>query len=65
MTIDPVRAWKDADYRASLTIEQQALVPANPAGAIELTEDELSGVAGAALPPWLVSLFCCLTLNCL
>ena len=33
-----VRAWKDPDYRRSLTAEQQAQVPAHPAGAIEIEE---------------------------
>lgn len=44
--IDIVRAWKDEDYRLSLTEAQRASLPANPAGAIELTEVELSSVAG-------------------
>jgi len=33
-----VRAWKDPDYRRSLTAEQRAQVPAHPAGAIEFQE---------------------------
>ncbi len=44
--IDIVRAWKDEEYRLSLTETQRASLPANPAGAIELTEIELSSVAG-------------------
>jgi mersacidin/lichenicidin family type 2 lantibiotic len=44
--VDIVRAWKDAAYRESLTEEQRALVPANPAGIIELTDDELGSISG-------------------
>lgn len=46
--IDVIRAWKDEEYRLSLTEAQRAALPANPAGAIELTEAELSAVAGGA-----------------
>jgi mersacidin/lichenicidin family type 2 lantibiotic len=36
-----IRAWKDADYRRSLTAEQLARVPAHPAGAIEIRVREV------------------------
>ena len=42
--LDIIRAWKDEVYRASLSVKEQAHLPKNPAGAIELTEDELQGV---------------------
>lgn len=43
-----IRAWKDASFRASLTSEQRAALPANPAGvsAIELNETELQEIVG-------------------
>jgi len=41
------RAWKDETYRQSLSTEEQAMLPANPAGAIELTEAELEVISGA------------------
>ena len=43
-----IRAWKDASFRASLTEEQRAALPANPAGlsAVELNETELQEVVG-------------------
>jgi mersacidin/lichenicidin family type 2 lantibiotic len=50
MNVDLIRAWKDEVYREGLTAQQRALVPANPAGAIELTEEELAGVDGAITP---------------
>jgi mersacidin/lichenicidin family type 2 lantibiotic len=44
--IDIIRAWKDAAYRNSLTAEQLASIPANPAGSIELSDTELGAVTG-------------------
>lgn len=44
---DIVRAWKDESYRQSLSVEEQGLLPANPAGEIELTDTELETVYGA------------------
>ena len=35
MQIDIVKAWKDPNYRASLSPEQLAAVPENPAGTVE------------------------------
>ena len=58
--VDIVRAWKDAEYRQSLSAAEQALLPAHPAGAIELEEAELVQVAGA-LATWSV----CLMISCL
>ena len=46
MSIDVVRAWKDAEYRESLSSEQLALVPAHPAGEVELAEEDLLGITG-------------------
>ena len=45
-TFDIIRAWKDARYRSSLSAEEQALLPENPAGSIELDEEELDAVIG-------------------
>ena len=44
MKFDIVRAWKDENYRHSLSEEQRQALPTNPAG--ELTDDELSAVTG-------------------
>ena len=40
-TLETVKAWKDEDYRDTLTIEQQADLPEHPAGSIELQYSEL------------------------
>lgn len=47
MSIDIVRAWKDATYRASLSAEEQVLLPVHPAGTVELSDAELEMVHGA------------------
>jgi mersacidin/lichenicidin family type 2 lantibiotic len=49
MLLDKViRAWKDPEFRDGLSEEEQEALPENPAGAIELTDDELSMVAGGS-----------------
>ena len=45
--VDIIRAWKDEEYRASLSDAERALLPAHPAGLIELAEDEMKAVMGA------------------
>jgi mersacidin/lichenicidin family type 2 lantibiotic len=44
--INVVRAWKDEEYRLSLTEAERALLPENPAGFLELAETDLHQVAG-------------------
>lgn len=41
-----IRAWKDSEYRDSLTELELSLMPAHPAGLMELTDEELAAVAG-------------------
>ena len=48
---DIVRAWKDAEYRQSLSSEEQELLPEHPAGSIELTDGQLQQAAGASVVP--------------
>jgi mersacidin/lichenicidin family type 2 lantibiotic len=47
MKFDIIHAWKDATYRASLSAEAQALLPASPAGEFELSDADLEVVNGA------------------
>ena len=46
--LDIVRAWKDEEYCESLTETQRASLPANPAGVIELTDQQLASAGGGA-----------------
>lgn len=45
---DVIRAWKDPEYRAGLTAAEQASLPEHPSGLIELMDEELGTVNGAA-----------------
>jgi mersacidin/lichenicidin family type 2 lantibiotic len=46
-----IRAWKDQEYRRSLSNAERALLPAHPAGTIEdLSDVELRAVVGGQLP---------------
>jgi mersacidin/lichenicidin family type 2 lantibiotic len=40
-TIEVTKAWKDEEYRDTLTTEQLAQVPTHPAGVIEFAEPQL------------------------
>lgn len=44
-----IRAWKDEEFRCSLSESDQALLPQHPAGAIEVSDWELSGVEGGTV----------------
>jgi mersacidin/lichenicidin family type 2 lantibiotic len=49
MSVDKIiRAWEDPEYRKSLSARELAALPEHPAGAVELTDAELSEVVGAA-----------------
>jgi mersacidin/lichenicidin family type 2 lantibiotic len=45
--VDVIRAWKDEEYRLSLTEAERALLPAHPAGLIELDNEQMKTVIGA------------------
>ena len=62
---DIIRAWKDEDYRLSLSEAERAQLPDHPAGLVELTEKELSPVVGgnATFPPRF-SVLCTMAILC-
>ena len=41
-----IRAWKNPAYRNSLSEAERAALPANPAGSIEISDEDLGKVAG-------------------
>lgn len=47
---DVIRAWKDPAYRATLSEEERAALPLNPAGLADLSDDQLRIAGGAATP---------------
>jgi mersacidin/lichenicidin family type 2 lantibiotic len=44
-----VRAWKDEEFRLSLSEAERALLPENPAGSLELSDADLDAVVGGRL----------------
>jgi mersacidin/lichenicidin family type 2 lantibiotic len=44
-----IRAWKDKNFRDSLSDKQRAQLPANPAGLVEIEDEQLTQVAGGNL----------------
>ena len=57
--VDIVRAWKDPEYRASLSDVERAQLPAHPSGLIEL--GNLERIRGGACVPTRPG---CYTHNC-
>ena len=49
-----IRVWKDEAYRLSLSTEELAQLPPNPAGLIELGNEDLDGLG--LIPPTAPSL---------
>ncbi len=43
-----IRAWKDADYRNSLSENDRASLPPNPAGSIDVADARLDDAAAGA-----------------
>jgi mersacidin/lichenicidin family type 2 lantibiotic len=46
MSVDVIRAWKDPEFRQNLSEADRMLLPAHPAGLIELTDVQLDSIAG-------------------
>jgi len=44
-----IRAWKDKNFRDSLSEEQRAQLPSNPAGLVEIDDEQLVQVAGRGI----------------
>jgi mersacidin/lichenicidin family type 2 lantibiotic len=56
--LDIIRAWKDEEYRSSLSETELAQLPKNPVGMVELSDDELDLAAGGRTEI-LMSMGCC------
>lgn len=44
--LDIIRAWKDEEYFNKLSESERSLLPANPAGVVELTDRDLLQAEG-------------------
>jgi mersacidin/lichenicidin family type 2 lantibiotic len=50
--LNVIRAWRDEEYRSSLSDAERAHVPSSPAGAIELDDADLGySVINPMIPP--------------
>ncbi|MEA2601422.1 MAG: hypothetical protein QOF89_2414 [Acidobacteriota bacterium] len=49
--IDVVRAWRDEEYRNSLTAEERASLPESPAGLAVLEDSVLQSITGGCGRP--------------
>lgn len=58
-----IRAWKDADYRASLTAEEAIELPDSPVGSIELDDDDLDP-SGGSVPELTQTTICATSYPC-
>lgn len=65
--VDVIRAWKDEEYRLSLSDAERAQLPAHPAGLVELQDAELDQAAGGLVTDWITcthSVFFCHSPSC-
>ncbi len=46
---DIIRAWKDEEYRNSLSESERAALPAHPAGLVEIRDEDIEGVSGGTV----------------
>ena len=44
--LDIIRAWKDEDFRRSLTEDERAQLPEHPSGAVELQDTQRGEALG-------------------
>ena len=63
--IDVVRAWKDEQYRLSLTEEERSQLPSHPVGTMDLSDADLMSVfGGLEVDPGGGCTCCCCTCTC-
>jgi mersacidin/lichenicidin family type 2 lantibiotic len=59
-----VRAWKDEEYRLSLSDAERSRLPENPVGAIELSDTDLAAAAGGLAPLPSAGSYCNTGIHC-
>ena len=66
--LDIIRAWKDEEYFNRLSESERSLLPQNPAGVIELSEEDLLQAEGGTTFSLTLGcdslIFCPYTLGC-
>ncbi len=59
-----IRAWKDAEFRASLGDDEAGGLPPSPVGTIELDDEDLGEAAGGAVALFTQTSICTTSLPC-
>jgi mersacidin/lichenicidin family type 2 lantibiotic len=59
-----IRAWKDEEYRRSLSEAESEIMPPNPAGVTELSDDQLKKAAGGTFSQFGCTVFFCPSWTC-
>ncbi len=65
MKVDVARAWKDPEYRKTLSADQLAGLPPNPAGSASLSDADLEKVSGGSSTAGATGTFCTVESCCL
>lgn len=63
--VDIVRAWRDEEYRMSLSAEQLSILPESPAGSIDVSEAQ--NLKGGEPTDTMYTMFCdsiCAVFSC-
>jgi mersacidin/lichenicidin family type 2 lantibiotic len=57
--LDIIRAWKDNEYFSGLSESERSRLPGNPAGMMELTDEDLGFAEGGTLTLFTFTIFFC------
>ena len=57
-----IKAWKDPGYRNTLSQAERDALPPNPAGSVEISDEDLGKIAGGAINTTACSAVC--TIRC-
>lgn len=61
---DVIKAWKDPAYRNTLSPAERKSLPANPAGAIEISDEPVRNSAVGIIPVTFEVSICCTCASC-
>ena len=57
--LDIIRAWKDEEYFSGLSDFERSRLPGDPAGAMELTDEDLGYAEGGIITLFTFTIFFC------
>jgi len=62
---DVIRAWKNEEFRLDLSDVERSLLPAHPAGLLDLTDADLDSASGGLPPNNSYETYCSLGWRCI